>query len=62
MVTETRIAADPDPEIEIGVIGVAPEKAPNPEAVPKIYMTIEDRVEIMTEIETGLNLDLDKYQ
>ena len=35
MVIETRTAADPGIEIEIGGIGVAPEKAPNPEAVPK---------------------------
>ena len=33
MVIETRTVADP--EIEIGGIGVAPEKAPNPEAVTK---------------------------
>ena len=36
MVIETRTTADPGIEIEIGGIGVAPEKAPNPEAVPKI--------------------------
>ena len=59
MVIETRTAADPGIEIEIGGIGVAPEKAPNPEAVPKIDMKTEGRVEIMPEIEIGLNLDLD---
>ena len=59
MVIETRIKADPGIEIEIGGIGVAPEKAPNPEAVPKIDTKIEGRVEMMPEIETGLNQDLD---
>ena len=59
MVIETRTAADPRREIEIGGIGVAPEKAPNPEAVPEIDTKIEGRVEMMPEIETGLNLDLD---
>ena len=59
MIIETKIVADPGIEIEIGGIGVAPEKAPNPEAVPKIDMTIEGRVEMMPEIETDLNQDLD---
>ena len=59
MVIETRTMADPGIEIEVGGIGVAPEKAPNPEAVPKIDMKTEARVEMMPEIETGLNLDLD---
>ena len=59
MVIETRTMADPVIEIEIGGIGVAPEKAPNLEAVPKIGMKTEGRVEMMQEIETGLNLDLD---
>ena len=59
MVIGTRTMADPGVEIEIGGIGVAPEKAPNPEAVPKIDMKIEGRVEMMPEIETGLNQDLD---
>ena len=42
MVTEIRTVADPGIEIEIGGIGVAPEKAPNPEAVvdPKTDMRI----------------------
>ena len=35
MVIEIKIKADPGIEIEIGGIRVAPEKAPNPEAVPK---------------------------
>ena len=58
-VIETRTTADP--EIEIGGIGVAPEKVPNPEAVvdPKIDTKIEGRVEMIPEIETGLNQDLD---
>ena len=59
MVIETKTAADPGIEIEIGGIGVAPEKAPNPEAVPKIDTRIEGRVEMIPEIGTGLNLDLD---
>ena len=59
MVIETKIAADLGIDIEIGGIGVAPEKAPNPEAVSKIDMRIEDRVEMILEIGTGLNPDLD---
>ena len=61
METEIRIAADPGIEIEIGEIGVAPEKVPNPEAVvgPKTDMRIEDRAEMIPEIGTGLNQDLD---
>ena len=59
MVIETKIVADLGIEIEIGGIGVAPGKAPNQEAVPKTYMRIEGRVEMIPEIETGLNLDLD---
>ena len=57
MVIETKIMAGL--EIEIGGIGVAPEKAPTPEAVPKIDMRIKGRVEMIPEIGTGLNLDLD---
>ena len=41
MVTETKTVADPGIEIEIGGIGAATEKAPNPEAVPKIDTRIE---------------------
>ena len=59
MVIETKIVADPGIEIEIGGIGVAPEKAPNPEAVTKVDTRIEGRVEMIPEIVTGLNLDLD---
>ena len=61
MVIETRTMADPGIVIGIGGIGVAPEKAPNPEAVPKIDAKIEGRAEMMPEIETGLNLDLDLF-
>ena len=61
MEIETRIMADPEIQIEIGGIGVVPEKAPNPEAVPKIDMKIEGRVEMMPEIGTGLNLELDPF-
>ena len=59
MVIETRTMEDP--EIEIGEIGVAPEKVPNPEAVvdPKIDTKIEGRVQMIPEIGTGLNQDLD---
>ena len=59
MVTEIRTAVDPGREIEIGEIGVTPEKVPNPGAVadPKTEMRLGDRVEIMSEIETGLNQD-----
>ena len=61
MVIETRTVADPETEIEIGGIGLAPEKVPNPEAVvdPKIDMKIEGRVEMIPEIGTGLNQNLD---
>ena len=61
MVIETRTTADPGIEIEIGGIGVAPEKVPNPEAVvdPKIDMKTEGRVEMIPEIGTGLNQDPD---
>ena len=61
MVTETRTTADPGIEIEIEEIGVAPEKVPIPEAVVdhKTDMRIGDRVEMMPEIGTGLNQDLD---
>ena len=61
MVIETRTMADSGIEIEIGGIGVAPEKVPNPEAVvdPKTGMRIEGRVEMIPEVGTGLNQDLD---
>ena len=61
MVTEIRTAVDPGREIEIGGIGLAPEKVPNPGAVvdPKTEMRLGDRVEIILEIGTGLNPDPD---
>ena len=61
MVTETRTVADPGIEIEIEGIGVPSEKVPNPEAVvdPKTDMRIGGRVEMIPEIGTGLNQDLD---
>ena len=61
MVTETRTTSDPGIEIEIGEIRVAPEKVPNPEAVvdPKTDMRIGGRVEMIPEIGTGLNPDVD---
>ena len=61
MVTETRTTADPGIEIEIGEIGVSPEKVPNPEAVvdPKTDKKIGDTSEMIPEIGTGLNQDLD---
>ena len=61
MVIETRTMADPGIEIEIGGIGVAPEKVPNLEAVvdPKTDIKIGDRAEMIPEIGTGLNQDLD---
>ena len=59
MVTETKIMADLGIEIEMGGIGAAPEKAPNPEPVPKIDMIVEDIVGMIPEIGTGSNLDLD---
>ena len=59
MVIETRNVADPG--IEIEGIGVAPEKVPNAEAVVdlKTDMRIGGRVEMIPEIGTGLNQDLD---
>ena len=63
MVTEIRIMVDPGREIEIGGIGVAPVNVPNPEVVvdPKTEMRVGDRVEIMSEIGTGLNQDPDPF-
>ena len=60
-VTEIRTAAGPGIEIEIGGIGVAPEKVPNPEAGldPKTDMRVGDRVGMIPKIGTGLNQDLD---
>ena len=61
MVTEIRTMVDPRREIEIGGIGVAPEKVPNPGAVadPKTETRSGDRVEIMSEIGTGPSQDPD---
>ena len=59
MVIDTKIVADLGIDIEIGGIGVAPEKALNLEAVPKTETRTEGRVEMILEIETGLNLVLD---
>ena len=61
MVTKIRTAVDPEKEKEIGGIGVAPKKVPNPEAVvdPKTEMRVGDRVEIIPEIRTSLNQDPD---
>ena len=61
MVIETRTMEDPEIEIEIGGIEVAPMKVLNPEAVvdPKTGMRVEGKVEMTAEIGTGLNQDLD---
>ena len=61
MVTETRTMVDAGIEIEIGGIGEAQEKVPNPEAVvdPKTDMRVGGGVEMIPEIGTGLNQDLD---
>ena len=61
MVIETRTMADLGIEIEIGGIVIAPGKVPNLEAVadPKTDMKTGGRVEMIPEIGTGLNQDLD---
>ena len=61
MVTEIRTTVDPGIEMDIGEIGVVPVKVPNPEAVVglKIDMRIGDRAEMIPEIGTGLNQDID---
>ena len=61
MVTEIRTVVDPDRGIEIGEIGVAQEKVPNPGVIvyPKTETRVGDRVEVMPEIETGLSQDPD---
>ena len=61
MVTEIRTTVDPERGIEIGEIGVAQEKVPNPGVVVdlKTETRVGDRVEVMPEIETGLNQDPD---
>ena len=50
MVIETKIAVDLGIEIEVIGIGVATEKAPTPEAVPKTDTRIEGRVQMIPEI------------
>ena len=57
MVIEAKIAVDLG--TEIGGIGVAPGKVPNPGVVPKTDTKVEGRVEMIPEIWTGLSLDLD---
>ena len=61
MVTEIRIVVGLEKGIEIGEIGVAQEKAPNPGVVVdlKAEMRIGDRVGVTPEIETDLNQDPD---
>ena len=59
MVTEIRTVVDPEREIEIGGIGVAPEKVPNPQVVIDPKMRVGDRVEVIPEIGTSLNHDPD---
>ena len=54
MATGTKIMVDPG--IEIGGIEAAPGRVPNPGAIPK---RVEGRVEMTSEIGTGLSLDLD---
>ena len=55
MVIEVKITVDLG--TETGGIGVVPEKVPNPGADPKTDMIVEGRVETISEIGTGLNLD-----
>ena len=61
MAIEIGTVAGSGTEIEAGGIGVALRKVPNPEAVvdSKTGMRIEGRVEMIPEIGTGLNQDLD---
>ena len=61
LVTGIRTVIDPERGIERGEIGVAQEKVPNAGVVvdPKTAMRVGDRVEVMPEIETGLNQDPD---
>ena len=61
MKSEIRITVDPETGIQMGEIGVAQEKVPNPEVVvdPQTEMRVGDRAEVMPEIETDLNQDPD---
>ena len=56
-VTEAKITVDLG--TEIGEIGVAPGKVPNPGADPQTDPKVEGRVETISEIGTGLSLDRD---
>ena len=57
MAIGTKIVVDLGTEME--EIEAVPGRVPNPGAVPKTDLRIEGRVEITTEIGTGLSLDPD---
>ena len=57
MAIGTKITVDLGTEME--EIEAAPGRVPNPGVVPKTDMRIEGKVEITTEIGTGLRLDPD---
>ena len=57
MVIEAKIMVDLGTETE--EIGVAAKKVLNLGVAPKIGMKVEDRVEMILELGTDLNLDLD---
>ena len=57
MIIEVKIAVDLG--IQIEGIGVALGKVPNPGVVPKTDTKVEDIVETIPEIGTGLSLDVD---
>ena len=57
MVIEAKIMVDLG--TEIGGIGVAPGKVPNPGADPKTDTKVEGRVGTIPEVGTGLSLDQD---
>ena len=57
MTIGTKIVVDPGTEME--EIEAAPGRVPNPGAVPKTDTRVEGKVEITTEIGTGLSLDPD---
>ena len=57
MAIGTKIVVDPGTEME--EIEAVPGRVTNPGAVPKTVMRIEGKVEITTEIGTGLSLDPD---
>ena len=62
MVTGIRTSVGLEKGIEIGEIGVAQEKVPNPGVAvdPKTEMRVGDRVGTVPEIETDLNQDPDQ--